>query len=99
MNSMSMCYRTESNVSYTEEFRKSSAKLAYESDQPVSKTAENLGVHETTLYGWIAKYYPKRSKRQKIGQADDPYEELKQLKRVCRYLVIDFNHPWLKSTR
>ena len=76
-------------LSYTEEFRKSSAKLAYESDQPVSKTAENLGVHETTLYGWIAKYYPKRSKRQKIGQADDPYEELKQLKKDFKRVTME----------
>ena len=55
-------------LSYTEEFRHSSAKLAYESNQPVSKTAENLGVHETTLYGWIAKYYPNRSKRKRLGK-------------------------------
>ena len=76
-------------LSYTEEFRQSSAKLAYESDQPVSKTAENLGVHETTLYGWIAKYYPKRSKRQKIGQAVDPYEELKQLKKDFKRVSME----------
>ena len=76
-------------LSYTEEFRQSSAKLAYEPDQPVSKTAENLGVHETTLYGWIAKYYPKRSKRQKIGQADDPYEELKQLKKDFKRVTME----------
>ena len=76
-------------ASYTEEFRQSSAKLAYESDQPVSTTAENLGVHETTLYGWIAKYYPNRSKRQKIDQAIDPYEELKQLKKDLKRVTIE----------
>ena len=26
-------------------------------------------------------------------------EPAKVIDRVCRYLVIDFNHPWLKSTR
>ncbi len=36
---------------YTEEFKRSSAKLAAESDQPVSATADELGVHPTTLHG------------------------------------------------
>ena len=75
--------------SYTEEFRQSSAKLAYESDQPVSKITENLGVHETTLYGWIAKYYPNCSKRQKIDQAIDPYEELKQLTKDLKRVTME----------
>ncbi len=75
--------------SYTEEFRASSAKLAYESDQPVSTTADNLGVHETTLYGWIAKYYPNRSKRQKLNQAVDPHEELKQLKKDLKRITME----------
>jgi len=34
---------------YTEELRMSSAKLAIDSDQPIYKTAENLGVNEITL--------------------------------------------------
>jgi len=36
-------------LSYTEEFRQSSAKLGYESNQPVSKTAKYLSVNKTTL--------------------------------------------------
>jgi transposase len=75
--------------SYTEEFRQSSAKLAYESNQSVSTTADNLGVHETTLYGWIAKYYPNRSKRQKLDQGIDPYEELKQLKKDLKRVTME----------
>ena len=75
--------------SYTEEFRQSSAKLAYESDQPISTTADNLGVHETTLYGWIAKYYPNRSKRQKIDHSNDPYEELKRLRKENKRLTME----------
>ena len=41
------------NKSYSLEFKPSSAKLAAESDQSVSKIAKELGVHETTLYGWV----------------------------------------------
>lgn len=33
---------------YTQEFKQSSARLAAESDQPVSHTAKELGVHVTT---------------------------------------------------
>ena len=43
---------------YPEEFKVSSAKLAHESSQPVSQTARDLGIHPTTLHGWVAKYYP-----------------------------------------
>ena len=48
---------------YAEEFRSSSAKLAVESDQSIVATARDFGMHETTLYGWFAKYYPDRNKR------------------------------------
>ncbi len=46
---------------YTLEFKQSSAKLAVESDQPIAQTAKDLGIKETTLYGWVAKYTPKYS--------------------------------------
>jgi transposase len=51
-----MSHKTNKKKVYTLEFKKSSAKLAVESDQPIAKTAKNLGVNETTLYGWVAKY-------------------------------------------
>lgn len=47
---------------YTLEFKQSSAKLAAESDQPIFQTAKDLGINETTLYGWVSKYHPKKSK-------------------------------------
>ncbi len=50
------------NRNYSLEFKRSSAKLASESDVPISKTAKDLGVHETTLYGWVKRYYPGRGK-------------------------------------
>ena len=35
---------------YTAEFRDSAVKLALESDQPVSKIAEELGINPNTLH-------------------------------------------------
>ncbi len=35
---------------YTVEFKESAVKLAIESDQSVSKTAEELGVNKNTLH-------------------------------------------------
>jgi transposase-like protein len=74
---------------YSEEFRSSSAKLAVESDQPVVATARDLGVHETTLYGWIAKYYPDRNKRTNISGEIDPSEELKRLRKEVSRLRME----------
>ena len=44
---------------YTLDFKKSSAKLASESEQPIAQTARDLGVNVNTLHGWIDKYQPK----------------------------------------
>lgn len=41
---------------YPAEFRESSAKLALESDQPISQTARELGVTAKKLYYWINAY-------------------------------------------
>ena len=64
--------------SYTLEFKQSSAKLAAESDQPISATALELGVHETTLYGWVKRYAPNVVKPH---TSDDTEEELKRIKK------------------
>ena len=47
---------------YDEEFKKSCAKLAVESDKPIATTASELGVKAPTLYFWVKKYYSKPSK-------------------------------------
>ncbi len=36
-------------ATYTLEFKKSSAKLAVESEQPIAHTANNLGLNKTTF--------------------------------------------------
>jgi len=60
---------------YSLEFKQSSAKLATESDQPINKTAEELGVNTNTLHGWINKYTPKNAAKTK--KESDIHEELK----------------------
>jgi transposase len=74
---------------YTEDFRVSSAKLAVESDQSIVATARELGLCDTTLYGWISKYYPGRNKATKIGQEVDPNEELKRLRKEVARLRME----------
>jgi transposase len=43
---------------YAEEFKQSSAKLANESEKPITETAKDLGINKTTLHGWVKKYHP-----------------------------------------
>ena len=43
---------------YSQEFQHSSANLAITSDQPVSRTAKELGVDPATLRAWITKHCP-----------------------------------------
>ena len=54
---------------YPVEFKQSSAKLAIESDNPTCQTAKDLGINPTTLYNWVAKYYPDRSVTPKNKEA------------------------------
>ena len=41
---------------YPAEFRESSAKLALDTDQPMSQTARELGVTPKSLYSWVNSY-------------------------------------------
>lgn len=45
-----------STKNYSLEFKQSSANLAAESDQPISQTARELGVHAATLHGWVKRF-------------------------------------------
>ena len=75
---------TRSNKQYTEEFRRSSAKMAIESDQPIAATARDLGIHDGTLYGWVAKYYPDR---QHSPHSDDKAESSEELRRLRKEIA------------
>ena len=47
----------KTTTNYPLEFKKSSARLAATSDQPMAQTARDLGVNANTLYDWVGKYY------------------------------------------
>ena len=68
------------NRTYTTEFKESSAKLAANSDQPISKTARDLGISVTTLIGWVKKYFPNYNKTSKNGK-DSASDELLLLRK------------------
>ncbi len=72
---------------YTTEFKESAVKLAVESDQTISKTAEELGVNKNTLHTWISKYH--RPQKQKAGRVEEEhlYDELKRLRKENRRLT------------
>lgn len=67
---------------YPLEFKVSSAQLAVDSDQPVAKTARDLGVNINTLHNWISKYSNSNKNNQKnmTGNANS-FEEIKSLKK------------------
>lgn len=64
---------------YTAEFKESAVKLAIESKNPISQTAEELGINRNTLYTWVDKY----SKPKELTMRTDEhiYEEVKRLKK------------------
>ena len=72
---------------YTAAFKESAVKLAIESDQPISQTAEELGVNKNTLHTWISKYH--NPQRQKAGQVEEEhlYDELKRLRKDIKRLT------------
>lgn len=72
---------------YTSEFKESAVKLAVESDQPISKTAEELGVNPNTLHTWISKYH--RPQKRKVCQVEEAhlYDELKKLRKENKRLT------------
>ena len=73
--------KIEKTQTYTAEFRESSVKLALESDQPIKKTAEGLGVKPSTLHTWIGKYTKPISNLGKERTDEHLYDELKNLKK------------------
>ena len=68
-------------TSYTEEFKRSSAKLANGAEKPVTETAKDLGINSTTLHGWVNKYYPGRKQEKAVESKLELEEEVKQLRK------------------
>ena len=65
-------------TSYPDDFKKSSATLALESEKPISETAKSLGVNASTLHGWVKRYYPNAPSSCEEKQAVN--EEIKKLR-------------------
>jgi transposase len=45
-------------IRYSEDFQRTSAQLATSTDQPMSRTAKELGVDPSTLRAWVRKHCP-----------------------------------------
>jgi transposase len=74
---------------YDFEFKKSSAALACQSEKSVADTAKELGVHLTTLHGWIRKYGP-NAQSEKIKPSELTLtEEVKQLRKENTRLKLE----------
>ena len=73
----------KSRNNYPLEFKVSSAQLAVDSDQPIAKTAKDLGVNHNTLHNWIAKYSDSNQINQKNMSNNKAacFEENKLLKK------------------
>ena len=67
---------------YKEEFKRSSANLAVNAEQSIKLTAKELGVHPTTLHGWVRKYGSnKQNQDEQVGMTAGAMDELKALKK------------------
>ncbi len=65
---------------YSIEFRDSVVSLVLKSDKAIGQIAQDLGVKETTLYGWVNK--AKAQKDQKTGKNNEQFfDEIKRLKK------------------
>ena len=64
---------------YPAEFRESSARLALETDQPISQTARELGVTSKRLYYWINAYSGSDERPSSVKEPAS--EEIKRLKK------------------
>lgn len=69
---------------YPAEFRESSARLALESDQPISQTARELGVNAKNLYNWIRAYSgaAEGARSSKVQESDELKRLRKELSKV-----------------
>lgn len=59
---------------YDKSFKEQAVQLALTSDQPIAKTAKELGVLETTLYSWV-----NTAKTQKIPKESDREPDIAKL--------------------
>lgn len=70
--------------SYSKDFKRSSVKLALESNQPYAQTARELGIKLSTLYTWIDK-----NKQPKNCEESGLQQELNALRKEVSKLKIE----------
>ena len=70
-------------TNFDKDFINEAVRLALSTSQPISQTAKELGVKESTLYSWISKHKRdfKDNKTSTRQAALDLHEELKKLRR------------------
>ncbi len=71
---------------YPSEFKESAVKLAIESNQPISVTADELGVNKHTLHTWISKYRGSQQPKSSPPTEEHLYDELKRLRKENKRL-------------
>lgn len=74
------------NNSYDEAFRQEAVRLALESGKPKSQVAHDLGIAQSLLYSWIAKYDEAASKGLSVEEYQAEKDELKRLQRENKRL-------------
>ena len=68
-------------TNYSSEFRTSSVKLALESDQPIAKTARDLGINVNTLHTWINNQLKSNEPNNMTKNSECHFEEVRKLKK------------------
>lgn len=80
---------------YDKSFKQQAIQLALSSDQPISKTAKELGVLESTLYSWVSNSKAQKTpvevhKEADVGKLHDELLRLRKdnqrLKETCEIL-------------
>ena len=67
---------------YDKSFKAQAIQLALTSNQPIAKTAQDLGVLESTLYNWLSKYKAKgKSDNPATPNVNEMHEELLKLRK------------------
>ena len=79
------------NSSYSSQFKQDAVKLAVESDQSIANTARDLGVNANTLYTWVKKFHQPVPSTAKGATDNNPYDELKRLRREVSRLKEERN--------
>jgi transposase len=72
---------------YKAEFRASAAKLANESDKPITQVAKDPGINVNTLPTWISKYSRPTDYDKAVRTDPHLYDELKRLKKEVARLT------------